>query len=85
VPDTIDEQLTKYLTDAHAIEDQALAQMRVAPDIAGDARLSELFAEHQTETEGHERLVRERLEARGAGPSTIEDMAGKVSADTAGE
>ena len=29
------EQLTKYLTDAHAIEAQALQQLRAAPDIAG--------------------------------------------------
>jgi hypothetical protein len=30
------DQLTKYLTDAHSIEEQALAQLRTAPDIAGD-------------------------------------------------
>jgi ferritin-like metal-binding protein YciE len=33
---TLDEQLTKYLTDAHAMEVQALAQMRAAPALAGD-------------------------------------------------
>ena len=32
----IQEQLTKYLTDAHSIEEQALAQLRSAPDLAGD-------------------------------------------------
>jgi hypothetical protein len=30
------EQLVKYLTDAHSVEEQALAQLRTAPDIAGD-------------------------------------------------
>jgi ferritin-like metal-binding protein YciE len=78
-PTNPDEQLTKYLTDAHSIEQQALAQMRSAPDIAGDPVLSELFAKHLTETEEHERLVRSRLEARGAGPATVKDIAGSVT------
>ena len=30
----IDEQVVKYLTDVHSIEEQALAQMRSAPDLA---------------------------------------------------
>jgi len=34
---TFDEQLGTYLTDVHAIEVQALEQMRLAPRIAGDA------------------------------------------------
>ena len=51
---TIDEQLTKYLTDAHAIEVQALAQMRAAPDLAGDPELAEAFRVHLRETERHE-------------------------------
>jgi ferritin-like metal-binding protein YciE len=71
--DTLDEQLDKYLADAHSIEEQALAQMRKAPDIAGDASLAQAFAEHLTETERHERLVRERLDAHGASPSKLKD------------
>ena len=35
-PNDLDEQVTKYLTDAHSIEQQALEQMKRAPDIAGD-------------------------------------------------
>jgi ferritin-like metal-binding protein YciE len=69
----IADQLTKYLTDAHAIEEQALAQMRSAPDIAGDTQLSAMYREHLGETEQHERLVRELLEARGASPSRVKD------------
>src|SRR3954468_18999322 len=72
--DTLDEQLDKYLADAHSIEEQALAQMRKAPDIAGDASLARAFAEHLTETERHERLVRARLQARGAKPSRLKDI-----------
>ena len=70
----IHEQLTKYLTDAHSIEVQALAQLRTAPDLAGDPELASNFREHLRETEGHERLVREALEARGAKPSRTKDV-----------
>jgi ferritin-like metal-binding protein YciE len=78
-PTSIDEQLTKYLTDVHSIEVQALAQMRAAPEIAGDEALAAIFAAHLTETEGHERLIRERLEARGANPSTVKDGLGAAT------
>jgi len=71
---TTRDQLVKYLTDAHSIEEQALAQLRVAPDIAGTGRLAGALREHVSETEGHERLVRERLEALGGSPSTLKDV-----------
>ena len=76
---SLDDQLTKYLTDAHSIEQQALAQMRVAPELAGDPEIASAFSVHLTETEGHERLVRERLEARGASPAKIKDLAGTLT------
>src|SRR4051812_17781313 len=75
MPKSIDEQLVRYLTDAHSIEEQALAQLRTAPDIAGDPQLAEIFRTHLAETEGQERLVRERLEARGGSPSKLKDAA----------
>jgi ferritin-like metal-binding protein YciE len=75
---TLDEQLTKYLTDAHAIEEQALVQMRLAPRIAGDPVLASIFREHSAETEGHEQRTRERLEARGASPSKIKEAVMKA-------
>jgi ferritin-like metal-binding protein YciE len=71
---TLTEQLIKYLTDAHAIETQALAQLRAAPDIAGEPHLARLFDQHLAETERHEQLVRERLEAHGAGPSRLKEV-----------
>src|SRR3954467_10814219 len=74
----IQEQLTKYLTDAHSIEEQALAQLRTAPDIAGDPQLSSAYREHLKETEGHEQRVRGLLEARDAKPSLVKDTVMKV-------
>src|SRR3954469_6260624 len=70
---TLDDQLVKYLTDAHSIEEQALAQMRSAPDLAEDERLATAFKEHEAETERHERLGRGGLEAHGAKPSKLKD------------
>jgi ferritin-like metal-binding protein YciE len=72
------EQLIKYLTDVHSIEEQALAQLRLAPRVAGDAELRRIFAEHLRETEEHERLVREQLDRLGASPNTVKDVAGRV-------
>ena len=62
----IDTQLTKYLTDAHSIEEQALAQLERAPDMAGAFELADALRVHLTETQEHERLVRELLDARDA-------------------
>ncbi len=70
---TLQAQVTKYLTDAHSIEVQALAQLRTAPDIAGDTELSAMYREHLIETESHERTTRRVLEARDAMPSRTKD------------
>jgi ferritin-like metal-binding protein YciE len=75
---TLSEQLTKYLTDVHSIEVQALAQMKAAPGIAGDERLAAVFREHLDETADHERLVQQELERRGEDTSTLKDIAGRV-------
>jgi ferritin-like metal-binding protein YciE len=76
---TLGEQLVHYLTDVHAMEVQALAQMRAAPGLAGDPELARAFDAHREETERHEALIRERLDAHDAGPSRLEDLLGAVS------
>ncbi len=70
----INEQVAKYLADAHSIEVQALAQLRTAPKLAGDPQISEIFEQHLAETEVHERMTRELLEARDAAPSKVKDV-----------
>jgi ferritin-like metal-binding protein YciE len=72
------EQLTKHLTDVHAIEEQALQQMAVAPRMAGDRELARAFRDHLDETRDQERRVRERLAERGADPSRVKDLAGRA-------
>jgi ferritin-like metal-binding protein YciE len=78
VPDTLEEQLTKHLTDVHSIEVQALQQLRVAPRMARDPQLARAFREHIGETEEQERRVRERLEVHAAEPSRLKDAAGRA-------
>ena len=75
---TLGEQLTKYLTDVHSIELQAIAQLERAPDIASDPGLAEAFRRHLDETREQERLVRMTLEGRGADTSALKDIAGRV-------
>jgi ferritin-like metal-binding protein YciE len=75
---SLDEQLTAYVSDAHALEEQALPQMRAAPDMAGDPVLAEAFRAHLAETERHERLTRERLEARGGSPAKLKEAVFKA-------
>ena len=74
----LSQQLVKYLTDVHSIEEQALSQMRRAPHIAGDPEIAEAFKQHLHETERQEERVRELLEAAGAEPSTLKDVAGRA-------
>jgi ferritin-like metal-binding protein YciE len=79
-PDTLEDQLTKYLADVHSIEQQALAQMKAAPRLAGeDPELVHAFVTHLHETEDHEQLVRARLEARGAAPAIVKDLVGTLT------
>ncbi len=75
----IEEQLGIYLTDVHAIEFQALVQLKRAPKMAGDPEIAAAFEKHLGETEQHERFVRDRLEALSWSPVPQKDIAGKVT------
>jgi ferritin-like metal-binding protein YciE len=68
------EQLTKHLAEAHLLEEQALAQLRTAPDLAGDPELAELYGRHLVGTEGHGGRIRGLFESRNAEPSRIKDL-----------
>jgi ferritin-like metal-binding protein YciE len=76
---SLQEQLHKYLTDAHSIEVQALAQMRSAPEMAGDEQFGEIFRAHERETEEHKRLIEQRLEAHGESANKLKDIAGQLT------
>jgi ferritin-like metal-binding protein YciE/nucleoside-diphosphate-sugar epimerase len=77
-PEAVERQLDRYLADAHAIEQQALQLLEAAPKLVENERLAEIFTQHRSETEQHEQLVRDRLEARGAEPSKAKDAALRI-------
>lgn len=62
----LDSQLDRCLADVHAIERQGLQLLEMAPGVTEDEELRGLFHRHLRESEEHEAVLRERLEARGA-------------------
>jgi ferritin-like metal-binding protein YciE len=75
--DSLQDQLVTYLTDVHATEQNALTTLRSGADSVDDPELALVFREHLVETEEHERLVKERLQALDAAPSTLKDVTHK--------
>ena len=71
----IESELVSYLTDAHAIEAQALQLLETGPSIAGFDELAQVFREHLEETREQRRLVEERLKAHEARPSRFQNTA----------
>jgi hypothetical protein len=63
-PDDMEEQLVKYLADAHAIEAQAIQLLERGPKIAGDPELARIYAEHLEQTRDQQRRVAERTGRR---------------------
>jgi ferritin-like metal-binding protein YciE len=80
----LQERLVTYLADVHALEENALAQLKSGVETVGDERLRQALRQHLTETEQHERLVAERLSAYGESNSTLKDLAHKGSAMVVG-
>lgn len=79
MPNNLEQQLSIYLTDAHAIELQALTQVKRARKVAGDPEIGAAFARHVRETERHRLYVEDRLRAREWAPVPQKDMAGRLS------
>jgi ferritin-like metal-binding protein YciE len=79
MPSTLDEQLSIYLTDVHAIELQALEQVKRAPKVAGDPEIAAAFKQHVRETERHRTYVEDRLMAKSWAPVPQKDVAGKLT------
>jgi ferritin-like metal-binding protein YciE len=75
--ETIHGQVTDYVSDAHSIEEQALAQLRAAPELAGTETLAKAYRDHLLETEEHERITRRLLEGRG-GTRPLKDAVMKI-------
>jgi len=70
---SVQEQLIVSLRDAHALEQMALAQLERAPAVAGEDALKLALRDPYYETRVHE-----RLEAHGAKPSGLRDLAAEA-------
>jgi ferritin-like metal-binding protein YciE len=68
-------ELVKYLSEAHAMEKQALALLSRGAEIVGDEEVAGIFRAHELQTKEHVRYVAERLEAHGESPSRLKDVA----------
>jgi ferritin-like metal-binding protein YciE len=60
-----EEQLVRYLTEAHAMEQQALVLLELGAEISGDEETARIYRGHMLETREHERFVAERLAVYG--------------------
>jgi ferritin-like metal-binding protein YciE len=78
--DELDEQLRKYLADAHAIEEQAETLLERGPELAGSPTLARIYAEHLDETRDHAEAIEARLDALGGDPSGPKDAAMRLGA-----
>ena len=77
----LQEELVKYLADAHAIEAQAIQMLEAAPKIVGDVpELEKLFEDHLAETKTQQEIVKARLDAHDASPNKLQDAALRLGA-----
>ncbi|HSC02588.1 MAG TPA: DUF892 family protein [Solirubrobacteraceae bacterium] len=79
-PDDLNDQVRKYLEDAHAIEAQAIQLLSKGPDLAGSSELAGAYEEHLAQSREHQELVETRLKSYGARPSRMKDAALRLGA-----
>ena len=66
-------QLDRCMADVHAIEKQGLQLLEMGPRVVEDEDLKRFFATHLRESEEHEAMIRERIEARGVKAAKARD------------
>lgn len=66
-------RLDRCMADVHAIEKQGLQLLEMGPIVVEHENLRRFFAAHLRESEEHEAMMRERIEARRAKPAKAKD------------
>jgi ferritin-like metal-binding protein YciE len=74
------EQLVKYLVDAHAMEEQSIQLLDKGSGMTGDEEISRVYRAHLMQTREHREHILKRLEAHGESPSKLKDAGMKVGA-----
>src|ERR687893_269463 len=77
--DKLQQKLVDYVEDAHAMEQSISRMLDSMISTTDDPEIRSMLEHHKQETEEHERRLRERLDALGAGTSTTKE-AGAVGA-----
>jgi ferritin-like metal-binding protein YciE len=76
-PDDLQQQVARYLADAHALEEQSQKVLeRATEEASGDLRAT--YERHLSETRSQSEAVAARLEAIGHAPSSLKDTAMKA-------
>jgi ferritin-like metal-binding protein YciE len=94
--DALQQKLVDYIEDAHAMEQHAHQLLGSMIATTQDEEILQELEHHRMETERHEQLLRERLEALGRGPSLrkeaqslgaalVKGVADQVRGDKAGK
>jgi ferritin-like metal-binding protein YciE len=78
----LQEKLIDYIQDAHAMESNVRALLESLIASTDDEEIRRALEEHKMETERHERLLKERLQALGADTSTRKETQSLVGALT---
>ena len=68
--DKLKQKLIDYVEDAHAMEQSVSTMLDSMISTTDDPEIQSMLEHHKQETEEHERRLRERLDALGAGTST---------------
>jgi ferritin-like metal-binding protein YciE len=76
----MEEQLVKYLSDAHALESQSIQLLQSGPKIVGHGELAKVFSDHLDETRAQQSVLEARLSAHGGAPNKLQDAALRLGA-----
>ena len=70
-----DNLLLAHLSDVHALERQSMLLLQLAVnDVCDDEQLKNVYSQHLEQTENHEHLMAERIEAQDGKPSAVKDL-----------
>jgi ferritin-like metal-binding protein YciE len=72
----LQDKLNDHIKDAQAMEQNVKRMLDSMIGTTEDPEIKSELEHHREETERHEQLLRERLEARGEGTSTVKEAAG---------